>query len=145
MCSVDNSESAFLSEDFPGSRWMYQRQAVTSLCAHYAIQSADSTDTAHITADHAQRSMGSMCVVAAGNAKLQHPPSPLRERESLMSSLLSMRMTEGPRSEFLSALRLAAVGVCCPTPDPQVSADMQHDACTTQMCVVIIIAAGYVF
>ena len=108
--SVDNSESAFLSEDFPGSRWWYQRQAANSLCAHYAIQS-NGSDGAHIRSNRSSSSRGLMCIVAAGDAKLHHPPSPLKGCDSALASLSSLRMSDGQQSQYSSALRLAAVSL----------------------------------
>ncbi len=114
MCSVDNSESAFLSEDFPGSRWWYQRQATNSLCAHYALQNGNRTDEAHITHRQTRASKGRMCIIAAGDAKLHHPPSDLQGCDVAQASLFSLQMAEGQKSQYSSALRLAAVSLLSP-------------------------------
>ncbi|BDA50115.1 hypothetical protein COCOBI_15-2430 [Coccomyxa sp. Obi] len=106
---VDNSEAAFLNEDYPGTRWGYQRQALTSLCAHYALQSGNSKEAAHTTARQSRGGMSSMCVVAAGNARLQHPPCPVRESDAALASLLDLEMAEGPQSQYQKALLLAAL------------------------------------
>lgn len=109
LCSVDNSESAFLNEDYPGTRWGYQRQALTSLCGQYALQSGNSKEAAHTTCRQSRAGISSMCVVAAGNARLQHPPCPIRGCDAALASLLDLEMAEGPHSQYQKALLLAAV------------------------------------
>ena len=52
-----------------------------------------------------------MCIVAAGDAKLHHPPSPLKGCDSALASLSSLRMSDGQQSQYSSALRLAAVSL----------------------------------
>lgn len=109
LCSVDNSEAAFLNEDYPGTRWRYQRQALISLCRHYALQSGDSKEAAHTISRQPRAGMSSMCVVAAGSARLQHPPCPVRESDAALASLLNLEMAEGLHSQYQKALLLAAV------------------------------------
>ena len=138
---MDNSEAAFLNEDYPGTRWGYQRQALTSLCAHYALQSGNSKEAAHPISRQSRTGMPSMCMIAAGNARLQHPPCPVRESDAALASLLYLEMAEGPNSQYQRALLLAAVSFCLPPWPPctwpTVSRLCQYH-CTSAWCSILM-------
>ena len=106
--SVDNSEAAFLAEDFPGSRWSYQCKAVAAIAESLALFSG-----AQLAGSPGSRaSPQHLCIVACGaRPSLVHPPCPLADTRSALAALQQQQhAAEGGQQDLGAALRLAAVG-----------------------------------
>lgn len=112
-CSVDNSECAILSEDFPGSRWHFQREAVTALCQRYMLCSAATEDAGHVRAFsqlQGKRDVQSICIAGCGDGKVILPPTPLADRTAALSALMRDPKAANPANKLAASLRLAGVG-----------------------------------
>ena len=111
-CSLDQSEAAFGSEDFPGSRWRYQAGIVEALAERLYFQHGAQADKAHLSAARSLRgAQHSLCMLSGTSAKLLCPPAPLTERAAVLARLHGLQPCCGASSNLAFALKLAAV---CP-------------------------------
>ena len=104
---MDNSEAAFLAEDFPGSRWRYQCCAVAAIAESLALLlGAQLAGSAGVQASPQQ-----LCIVACGaHPRLVHPPCPLANAHSALAALQQQQhAADGGQQDLGAALRLASV------------------------------------
>ena len=105
--SVDDSEAAFLAEDFTGSRWSYQCKAVAAIAESLALFSgAQLAGSAGVQASPQQ-----LCIIACGaRPRLVHPPCSLADTRSALAALQRQQhAADGGQQDLGAALRLASV------------------------------------
>ena len=109
-CSLDQSESAFGSEDFPGSRWTYQADIAEALAERLYLQQAACEDRAHLIGLHSTNGrQQSLCLLSSSSAKALSPPTSIADRAPVLARLHSMLPCCSPLTDIASALKLAVV------------------------------------
>ncbi|CAL5222142.1 g4463 [Coccomyxa viridis] len=107
---LDQSEAAFGSEDFPGSRWQYQVDIVEALAERLYLQQAACQDRAHLTGLHCTSGkQRSLCHLSSSSAKTLSPPTPIAGRAAALAALHSLLPCCAPSSNTVSALKLAVL------------------------------------
>jgi len=108
-CSLDQSEAAFGSEDFPGSRWRYQGDIVEALAERLSLHRSV-CDTAHLSGVLCPKgTQPSICLLSASSARVTCPPTSIADRAQALARLCSMQPGCSSLGSIVSALKLAAV------------------------------------
>ena len=134
LCSLDQTEAAFRSEDFPGDRWSFQLDVMEALAERLHLQDDLCRDAAHLAGRHcAFEQQHSICALSASRAKLLCPPARLSDRAQCMAALRGMLPDSRNSSASLtSVLRLAAVG---PFAHPTLHGRNLHECRTSSCCL----------
>ena len=111
LYSLDQTEAAFRSEDFPGNRWSCQLDVMEALAERLHLQDDPYRDAARLAGRGCTSArQHKLCAVSASCAKLLCPPAFLSDRAQCMARLRGMLpVSRSAGASLTPVLRLAAV------------------------------------